>query len=124
MSPCPHNNRVAGENVGIFELSELWAFLLSPVCENKYQSTTNSKSNEGTQEKNVGVKGTNMNAEELDRESLVRSRLLWAGHVERMTDERLPKRAAELREQSRRRLGRSILRWEDRVKRDVRKAGE
>ena len=31
-------------------------------------------------------------------ERLVRSRLQWAGHVERMADERLPKRAAELRE--------------------------
>ena len=31
-------------------------------------------------------------------ERLVRNRLQWAGHVERMADERLPKRAAELRE--------------------------
>ena len=29
-------------------------------------------------------------------ERLVRSRLQWAGHVERMADDRLPKRAAEL----------------------------
>ena len=36
-------------------------------------------------------------------ERLVRSRVQWAGHVERMADERLPKRAAELREQGRRR---------------------
>ena len=36
----------------------------------------------------------------------------------------LPKRAAELREQGRRRRGRPRLRWEDCVKRDVRKAGE
>ena len=57
-------------------------------------------------------------------ESLVRSRLQWAGHVERMADERLPKRAAELREQGRRRGVRPILRWEDCVKRDARKAGE
>ena len=55
-----------------------------------------------------------MNAEELDRESLMRSRLLWAGHIERMADERLPKRAAELRAQGRRRLGRAMLRWENR----------
>ena len=44
-----------------------------------------------------------------------------------MADDRLPKRAAELREQSRRRRGRPRLRWEDPedcVKGDVRKAGE
>ena len=57
-------------------------------------------------------------------ERLVRSRLQWTGHVERMADDRLPKRAAELREQGRRRRGRPRLRWEDCVKRDVRKAGE
>ena len=54
----------------------------------------------------------------------MRSRLQWAGHVERMTDERLPKRAAELREPGRRRRVRPILRWEDYVKRDVKKTGE
>ena len=46
-------------------------------------------------------------------ERLVRSRLQWAGHVDRMADDRLPKRAAELREQGRRRRGRPRLRWED-----------
>ena len=54
----------------------------------------------------------------------MRSILQWAGHVERMADDRLPKRAAELREQGRRRRGRPRLRWEDCVNRDVRKAGE
>ena len=54
----------------------------------------------------------------------MRSRLQQAGHVERMADDRLPKRAAGLREQGRRRRGRPKLRWEDCVKRDVRKAGE
>ena len=34
-------------------------------------------------------------------ERLVRSRLQWTGHVEMMADDRLPKRAAELREQGR-----------------------
>ena len=47
-----------------------------------------------------------------------------SGHVERMVDDRLPKRVAELLEQGRRRRGRPRLRWEDCVKRDVRKAGE
>ena len=41
-----------------------------------------------------------------------------------MADDWLPKRAAELREQGRRRRGRPRLRWEDCVKRDVRRAGE
>ena len=54
----------------------------------------------------------------------MRSRLQWARHVERMADDRLPKRAVELREEGRRRQVRPRLRWEDCVKRDVRKAGE
>ena len=41
-----------------------------------------------------------------------------------MADDRLPKRAAELREQDRRRRGRPTLRWEDCVKRDASKAGD
>ena len=53
----------------------------------------------------------------------MRSSLQWARHVERMADDRLPKRAAELREQSRRR-GTPRLIWEDCVKRDVKKTGE
>ena len=57
-------------------------------------------------------------------ERVVRSRLQRAGHVERMADDRLPKRAAELREQGRRRRGRPRLRWEDCIKKDERKAGE
>ena len=55
---------------------------------------------------------------------LVMCRLQWAGHVERMAGVSLPKRAAELREQGRRRRGKPRLRWEDCVKRDVKKAGE
>ena len=57
-------------------------------------------------------------------ERLVRSTLQWTGHVERMADDRLPNRAVELREQGQRRRGRLRLRWEDCLKRDVRKAGE
>ena len=57
-------------------------------------------------------------------ERLARSRLQWAGHVERMADDRLPKRAAELREQGRRRRGRPRLRWEAVLKRDVKKTRE
>ena len=57
-------------------------------------------------------------------ERLARSRLQRAGHVERMADDRLPKRAAELREQGRVRRVRPRLRWEDCVKRDAKKTGE
>ena len=49
----------------------------------------------------------------------MRNILQWAGHVGRMADDRLPKRAAELRDEGRRRRGRPMLRRED-----VRKAGE
>ena len=56
-------------------------------------------------------------------ERLVWSRLQWAGHVERMADDRLPKRAAGLREQGRRRRGRPRLRWEDCVNIGVRDGG-
>ena len=41
-----------------------------------------------------------------------------------MAGDRPPTRVAELREESRRRRGRARLRWEDCVKRDVRKARE
>ena len=48
----------------------------------------------------------------------MRSRLKWAGHVERMEGERLTMRADALRVEGRRR-GRPRLRWEDCVKRDL-----
>ena len=57
-------------------------------------------------------------------ERLVRSRLQWAGHVERLADDILPKRATELHDHGRRRRRRSVLRWENCVKGDVMKAGE
>ena len=56
-------------------------------------------------------------------ERLGTSRLQWTGQVERMADNRVPKRAAELREQGRSRRGRPRLRWDDCVKTDVKKAG-
>ena len=85
----------------------------------KQLGTKNSRSNEGRQENNDGVKGRDGSAEELDRETCEEQIT-----VGRMADDRLPKRAAELREQVRRRRGRPILRWEDNAERDMRKAGE
>ena len=55
---------------------------------------------------------------------LVRSRLQWEGHVDRMADDRLPKRAAELHVDDRRRRARPRLRWVACVKGYMRKAGE
>ena len=79
----------------------------------KQLGTKNSKSKDGRQEKNGGVKGRDRSTE-----ILVRNRLQWAGYVERMPDDRLPKRAAELHVEGRRRRGRPRLRW------DVKQAGE
>ena len=45
-------------------------------------------------------------------ERLVRSRLLWTGHIARMADDRQPKIAPELREPGRRRRERPMLRCE------------
>ena len=56
-------------------------------------------------------------------ERMARSRLQWTGNVDMMAEDRLPKRAAELHEEGRRRRGRPILRWEDCVKRYVKKNG-
>ena len=54
----------------------------------------------------------------------MRSRLQWAGHVERVAYDILQKRAAELCEEDMRRRWRPRLRWEDYVKGDVKNAGE
>ena len=68
----------------------------------KQLGTKNIKRREGRQEQNGEVKGRDEGAEELERKILGRSRLQWTGHLEMMADERLPKRAAELREECRR----------------------
>ena len=92
----------------------------------KQLDTKNSKSNDRGQTGEVrwGYLRDERRMQRSLTEILVRSRLQWAGHVERMAVDRLPKRAAELREEGRRRRGRPRLRWEDCVKKDVRKAGE
>ena len=68
--------------------------------------------------------------EELEKEEkeshtrkLVRSRLKWAGHVERMEGVRLTKREGALGVEGRRIKGRPRLRWEDCVKRDLEGVG-
>ena len=52
---------------------------------------------------------------------IVRSQMMWAGHLVRMEVGRLPKRAEVVKQRGRRKKGRSQLRWEDCVKRDVKK---
>ena len=52
---------------------------------------------------------------------LVRSRMRWAGHVVRMDVSKLAKRAEVEKHQGRRKRGRPQLRWEDCVRRDMRR---
>ena len=53
---------------------------------------------------------------------IVKSRMKWAGHMVRMKDEKLPKRSETMKHDGCRKRGRPQLRWEDCVKRDLRKA--
>ena len=62
--------------------------------ERKKLGTKNSKRKQGRQEKNGGVKGRDSSAEELDRDTGEEQTT-----VDRMADDRLPKRAAEIIEQ-------------------------
>ena len=55
---------------------------------------------------------------------LVRSRMRWAGHLVRMDASKLAKRAEVEKHQGRRKRGRPQLRWEDCVRRDIRRSGE
>ena len=55
---------------------------------------------------------------------MVKRRIKWAGHMVRMKDERLPKRSETKKQESCGKRERPQLRWEDCVKRDLRKAEE
>ena len=95
-----------------------------PASVRKQLGTKNSTSKEGRQEKNGGLKGRDSSAEELDRETGEKQTTVGRTRIERMANDRQPKRAADLHEQGRRRRRRPRLRWEDCFKRDVRKAGD
>ena len=56
-------------------------------------------------------------------ERLVRSTMRWAGHLVRMDASKLAKRAEVEKHQGRRKRGRLQLRWEDCVRRDMRRSG-
>ena len=51
------------------------------------------------------------------------SRMIWAGHMQRMGEDRLSKRTWKAEEGGRRRRGRPKLRWKDCVKRDLERTG-
>ena len=53
---------------------------------------------------------------------LVKSRMKWAGHVERMNEDRLPRMAYVHQERGKRNRGRTRMRWRDCIERDMRKA--
>ena len=84
------------------------------ASERKQLGSKNSKSKEGRQANNGGVKGRDGSADGLDIET-GEEQIAVAWNRRKDADNRLPKKAAELREQGRRRRGRPILRWEDRV---------
>ena len=49
--------------------------------------------------------------------------LKWAGHVEKMGDEKLPKRPDAQKVEGKGRQGRLRMRWEDCVNRDLERVG-
>ena len=53
---------------------------------------------------------------------LVKSRMKWAGHVERMKEDRLPRMAYVYQERGKRKRGRPRMRWRDCIERDMRNA--
>ena len=69
---------------------------------------------------NGGDMGRDGSTAELDR-ATGDDQTKWVGRVEKMADDRRPKRTTEQREHGGRRRGRPRLRWEDCVKKDVRK---
>ena len=52
---------------------------------------------------------------------LVKSQLKWAGHVERMKEDRLPRMAYVHQERGKRKRRRPRMRWHDSIERDMRK---
>ena len=55
------------------------------------------------------------------RERIQKRRLMWFGHVVRMGEERLPKKAGKLQREGKRPRGRPKTRWSDAVRRDLQK---
>ena len=55
---------------------------------------------------------------------IVKSRMKWARHMVRMKDDKLLKRSETKKQEGFRKRGKPRLRWEDCVKRDLRKAEE
>ena len=53
---------------------------------------------------------------------IVKIWMKWAGHMVKMKDERLSKRSETKKQEGCRKRGRPQLKWEDCVKRDLRKA--
>jgi hypothetical protein len=49
------------------------------------------------------------------------ARLRWAGHLHRMSDNEMPRRSMECKQEGRRSVGRPRLRWKDGVEDDLRK---
>ena len=57
-------------------------------------------------------------------DKIVTSRMKWSGHMVKMKDDKYSKISETKKQERCRKRGRSQLRWEDCVKRDLRKAEE
>ena len=90
------------------------------VCENNWvRRITRAKKMD---KRRVADMREEVGVEQNISEKMVKARLRWAGHVIRMEEGRLPKRAL-LEGDGVRRGGRPRMRWEDRVKKEFRGVG-
>ncbi|KAL1446167.1 hypothetical protein WDU94_012371, partial [Cyamophila willieti] len=58
------------------------------------------------------------------QERIERSRLKWFGHMNRMSQDRIPKQMFDMEMEGRRRRGRPRLRWKDTLFKDMEKRGQ
>ena len=92
------------------------------VCENNWVRRVTRTKRVDKRRMNILRKEVGMQCNLTGR--LVRCRMRWAGHLVRMDAGKLAKRAEVEKHQGRRKRGRSQLRWEDCVRRDMRRSGE
>ena len=113
-----------GKAVGVDELS---VEILKPNRRDANSRThlgpKNMQSNPRRQKEDEGIERRDWHEKKHLKMKVAGIRMRWAGHVQRMSEDRLSKRALKAEEDGRRRRGRPKLRWKDSVKRDLERAG-